>query len=69
MDYVRFLIGRMWGSVTPGTCRESVNSLNQGTHKRWDGGMVELFPQSCLDGEGGEGEGEMLRDPREKGDE
>lgn len=34
VDYVRYLIGAMWGSVTPKTCGELAQDLNQGMHKR-----------------------------------
>jgi uncharacterized protein YfbU (UPF0304 family) len=34
LDYVRFLIGAMWGTVTPGTCNALAEDINQGMHKR-----------------------------------
>ena len=34
LDYVRFLVGAMWGSVTPATCETLQGDLNQGMHKR-----------------------------------
>lgn len=34
LDYVRFLIGAMWGAVTPESCNELAQDINQGIHKR-----------------------------------
>ena len=34
LDYVRYLIGAMWGSVTPHSCSQLAQDLNQGMHKR-----------------------------------
>eukprot|EP01026_Neomeris_dumetosa_P069392 TRINITY_DN68607_c0_g2_i1.p1 TRINITY_DN68607_c0_g2~~TRINITY_DN68607_c0_g2_i1.p1 ORF type:complete len:631 (-),score=98.82 TRINITY_DN68607_c0_g2_i1:132-2024(-) len=34
MDYVRFLLGSMWGKVTPKTLEKNSNEINQGMHKR-----------------------------------
>ena len=34
LDYVRFLVGAMWGTVTPNSCNELAEDLNQGMHKR-----------------------------------
>ena len=34
LDYVRFLVGAMWGAVTPGSCNELAQDINQGIHKR-----------------------------------
>ena len=35
LDYVRYLIGAMWGSVTPNSCNQlALADLNQGMHKR-----------------------------------
>lgn len=34
LDYVRFLIGAMWGAVTPNSCTELAQDINQGIHKR-----------------------------------
>ena len=34
LDYVRFLIGAMWGTVTPSTCHALAEDINQGMHKR-----------------------------------
>jgi hypothetical protein len=34
LDYVRFLIGSMWGSCTPESFQHKARSVNQGVHKR-----------------------------------
>ena len=34
LDYIRFLIGAMWGTVTPSTCNALAEDINQGMHKR-----------------------------------
>ena len=34
LDYVRFLIGAMWGAVTPDSCSAFAQDINQGMHKR-----------------------------------
>ena len=34
LDYVRFLIGAMWGAVTPESCATLAQDINQGMHKR-----------------------------------
>jgi hypothetical protein len=34
LDYVRFLIGSMWGACTPETFEAKAADLNQGMHKR-----------------------------------
>jgi len=34
LDYVRFLIGSMWGSVTPNSYLKLSDKINQGIHKR-----------------------------------
>lgn len=34
LDYVRYLVGAMWGSVTPNSCNRLAQDLNQGMHKR-----------------------------------
>lgn len=34
LDYIRFLIGAMWGTVTPSTCDALAEDINQGMHKR-----------------------------------
>ncbi|KAL0047335.1 hypothetical protein WJX82_000891 [Trebouxia sp. C0006] len=36
LDYIRFLIGAMWGTVTPSTCNALSEDINQGMHKRLD---------------------------------
>ncbi|KAA6417522.1 MAG: hypothetical protein FRX49_09484 [Trebouxia sp. A1-2] len=33
LDYIRFLIGAMWGTVTPSTCDALAEDINQGMHK------------------------------------
>eukprot|EP01024_Parvocaulis_polyphysoides_P056072 TRINITY_DN5841_c0_g3_i1.p1 TRINITY_DN5841_c0_g3~~TRINITY_DN5841_c0_g3_i1.p1 ORF type:complete len:444 (-),score=67.10 TRINITY_DN5841_c0_g3_i1:170-1501(-) len=34
LDYVRFLVGSMWGNVTETSIAQNCNSINQGMHKR-----------------------------------
>ena len=34
LDYVRFLIGSMWGNVSPDSCKQLQDDINQGMHKR-----------------------------------
>lgn len=34
LDYVRFLIGAMWGAVSPESSTALAQDLNQGMHKR-----------------------------------
>lgn len=34
LDYVRFLVGSMWGACTPESFVEKAGMLNQGMHKR-----------------------------------
>ena len=35
LDYTRFLIGSMWGGVSPESCSKMGGDMNQGMHKRW----------------------------------
>ncbi|GMH38625.1 hypothetical protein BSKO_06509 [Bryopsis sp. KO-2023] len=42
LDYVRFLVGTMWGSVTPENCQEKSTSINHGTHKRHPEHLVRM---------------------------
>jgi hypothetical protein len=34
LDYVRFLVGSMWGACTPESFVQKAGMLNQGMHKR-----------------------------------
>lgn len=34
LDYVRFLVGAMWGAVTPNSCVALCEDINHGMHKR-----------------------------------
>lgn len=34
LDYTRFLIGSMWGNVSPESCSKMAGDMNQGMHKR-----------------------------------
>ena len=47
LDYTRFLIGSMWGEVSPESCSRMAGDMNQGMHKRWGtvmpGSMPELY--------------------------
>jgi hypothetical protein len=44
LDYVRFLIGRMWGSVSPESCKSLTTALNHGTHKRYAPPLFSVKP-------------------------
>ena len=37
IDYTRFTMGAMWGTVTPATLQQNANAHNQGMHKRVGG--------------------------------
>jgi len=46
LDYVRFLIGRMWGAVSPESCKGLATALNHGTHKRFAGHLVHMVQKA-----------------------
>ncbi|CAG9467879.1 unnamed protein product [Pedinophyceae sp. YPF-701] len=47
LDYVRYLIGGMWGPVTPETCARNVGQGNQGIHKRSAAALSRLVARSA----------------------
>lgn len=46
IDYVRFLVGAMWGSVTPATCEGLQGDINQGLHKRSAGHLINMVQKA-----------------------
>ena len=48
LDYVRFLIGAMWGSVTPATCDGLQSDINQGMHKRCAKHLANMVSKADL---------------------
>lgn len=47
LDYIRFLIGSMWGSITPESCAARAKSINQGTHKRFAKHLVGMVSKAA----------------------
>ena len=48
LDYIRFLIGAMWGTVTPSTCNALVEDINQGMHKRSGKHLVYMVEKADM---------------------
>ena len=48
LDYVRFLIGAMWGTVTPESCVSLAGDINQGMHKRSGVHLVQMVDKADM---------------------
>lgn len=48
LDYVRFLIGAMWGSVTTESCESLHGDINQGMHKRSAGHLAYMVSKADM---------------------
>ncbi|KAK3241688.1 hypothetical protein CYMTET_48571, partial [Cymbomonas tetramitiformis] len=46
LDYVRFLIGSMWGRTTPASCLANADCINQGMHKRSTAHLIWLVQKA-----------------------
>ena len=48
LDYARFLVGAMWGGVTPQSCMSLDGDINQGMHKRSAVHLVHMVEKADM---------------------